>query len=64
MKDNTTEYFDFKNDIEIFEEYTPRPGKSCKLSSSSKFRILQCPQNSVIPDKGQRETCLLNVDGA
>ena len=24
-----------------------RPGKSCKLSSSEKFRILQCPLNSV-----------------
>ena len=38
-----------------------RPGKSCNSSSSGKFRILQCPQNSVIRDKGQRETCVLNV---
>ena len=41
-----------------------RPGKSCKLSSGGKLRILQYPQNSVIRDKGQRETCVLNVDGA
>ena len=38
-----------------------RPGKSCKLSSSGKFRILQCPQNSVICDKERRETCVSNV---
>ena len=30
-----------------------RPGKSFKWSSSGKFWILQCPQNSVIRDKGQ-----------
>ena len=40
-----------------------RPGKSCKSSSRGKLRILQCPQNRVIRDKGQRETCVLNVDG-
>ena len=34
-----------------------RPGKSCKLSSSGKFRILQCPQKR----QRQRETCVLNV---
>ena len=38
-----------------------RPGKSCKLSSSEKFRISQCPQNSVIRDKVQRESSVLNV---
>ena len=38
-----------------------RPGKSCKSSSSGKFWILHCPQNSVIRDKGQRETCILNI---
>ena len=38
-----------------------RPGKSCESSSSGKFRALQCPQNSVIHDKGQRETCVSNV---
>ena len=27
-----------------------RPGKSCKSSSSGKFRALQCPQNSLIRD--------------
>ena len=27
-----------------------RPGKSCKSSSSGKFSVLQCPQNSVIRD--------------
>ena len=41
-----------------------RPGKSCKSSSSGKLRSLQCPQNSAIHEKGQRETCVLNVDGA
>ena len=25
-----------------------RPGKSCKLSSSGKFRVLECPQNRMI----------------
>ena len=30
-----------------------RPGKSFESSSSGKFRTLQCPQNSVICDKGQ-----------
>ena len=29
-----------------------RPGKSCKMSSSGKFRDLQCPQNSAIHNKG------------
>ena len=29
-----------------------RPGKNCKLSSSRKFRDLQCPQNTVTHDKG------------
>ena len=38
-----------------------RPGKSCKSSLSGKFRILQCSQNSVIHNKGQRETSVLNV---
>ena len=38
-----------------------RPGKSCKSSSRGKLRILQCPQNSRIHDKGQRERCILNV---
>ena len=38
-----------------------RPGKSCKLHSSGKFRILQCPQNSMIRVKGQRETCASNL---
>ena len=38
-----------------------RSGKSCKSSSSGKFRCLQCPQNSVIHDKGWRDTCVLNV---
>ena len=38
-----------------------RPGKSCKSSSSGKFRALQSPQNSVIRDKGEREKCALNV---
>ena len=37
------------------------PGKSCKSSLSGKFRILQCPQNSVIRDEGQRETCASNL---
>ena len=46
------------------ERSMARPGKSCKLSSSGKLGILQCPQNSVIRNKGQRETCVLNVDGA
>ena len=30
-----------------FSVCPPRPGKSCKLSSSGKFRDLQCPQSSV-----------------
>ena len=38
-----------------------RPGKSCKLSSSGKFRALQCPQNSVIPHIGWTEMYVLNV---
>ena len=38
-----------------------RPEKSCKSSSSGKLRILQCPQNSVIRSKGQRETYVLNI---
>ena len=38
-----------------------RPGKSCQFSSRGKFRILQCPQNSVIRDKGRRESCELNA---
>ena len=38
-----------------------RPGNSCKSSSRGIFRILQCPQNRVIRDKGQRETYILNV---
>ena len=29
-----------------------RPGKICESSSSEKFSALQCPQNSVIRDKG------------
>ena len=37
-----------------------RPGKSYKSSSSGKFRMLQCPQNSVIRDKDQIETRVLN----
>ena len=38
-----------------------RPGKSCKLSSSGKFKALQCPQNSVIDDNGWTEIYVLNV---
>ena len=38
-----------------------RPGNSCKLSSSGKFKNLQCPQNSVIRDKGWPEIYTLNV---
>ena len=34
------------------EEDEDGPGKSCESSSSEKFRALQCPQNSVIRDKG------------
>ena len=34
------------------EEDWARPGKSCESSSSVKFRALQNPQNSVIPDNG------------
>ena len=37
-----------------------RPGKSCELSSSGKFRALQCPSNSVIRDKGWTEICVSN----
>ena len=36
------------------ENYVPPPttipGKSCESSSSGKFRVLQCPQNSVVCD--------------
>ena len=32
-----------------------RPGKSFKMSSSGKLRVLQCPQNSVIREKGCKE---------
>ena len=38
-----------------------RPGKSCESSSSRKFGPLQCPQNSVIRDKGWMEICVSNV---
>ena len=37
------------------------PEKSCKWSSSGKFRALQCPQNSVICDNGWTERYVLNV---
>ena len=40
---------------------TDRPGKSCISSASRKLRILQRPQNSVIRDKVQRETWVLNI---
>ena len=33
------------------EEDEGGPGKSCKSSSSEKFRALQSPQNSAICDK-------------
>ena len=56
---------DWSKDLSKFSSSTwhslTRPGKSCKLSSSGKFRILQCPQNSVIRDKGQIEICIWNV---
>ena len=35
-----------------------RPGKSCILSTSGKFRILQCPQNTLIRHKGQWDSIL------
>ena len=38
-----------------------RPGKSCKWSSSGKFRALQCPQNSVNCDTGWSKIYVLNV---
>ena len=41
--------------------YYWQSGNSCKLSSRGKFRILQCPQNNMIRDKGQRETCVLTL---
>ena len=43
--------------------HSHRPGKSCILSTNGKLRILQYPQNSMIHDKGQIETCVLNVGG-
>ena len=45
----------------LSNDWHPRPGKSCKSSSRGKLRYLQCPQNSVIRDNGQRETCVSNV---
>ena len=38
-----------------------RPGKSSKSFSSGKLRALQCPQNSMIHDKGWMEICVSNV---
>ena len=32
-----------------------RPGKCCKTSSSGKFKAVQCPQDSVISNKGWTE---------
>ena len=39
----------------------PRPGKRCKISSSGKFREMECAQNSVINDKGSPEICVFNI---
>ena len=47
-------------EVQHVRQNPSRPGKSYKLSSSGKFRILQCPQNSMIRVKGQRETCASN----
>ena len=38
-----------------------RPGKICKSSSSRKFRVVQCPQNSGIRNNGWTEIYVLNV---
>ena len=38
-----------------------RPGKSCEFSSSGKSRVLKCPQNSAICDKGWAEIHGSNV---
>ena len=35
--------------------------ENCILSSGRPLIYLQCPQNSKIPDKGRRETCVFNV---
>ena len=50
-----------ETDVGLAWQIVTRPGKSCKLSSSGKFRALQCPQNSVIRNKGRNGTCALNV---
>ena len=44
-----------------FIETLNRHGKSFNLSSSGKFRAVQCPQNSMIHDKWWPEMCKLNV---
>ena len=41
-------------------EFITRPGKSCESFSNGKFIAMQCPQNSVIRDKIQRETFVSN----
>ena len=48
--------------VQTHSRHVPdRSGKSCKLSSSGKFRALQSPQNSGIFDKKWKEIRVLNV---
>ena len=41
--------------------YICRPGKSCKMSSSGRFKVSKYPQNSVIRDKGRPKLFVLNI---
>ena len=50
-----------ETDVGLAWQIVTRPGKSCKLSSSGKFRALQCPQNSVIRDNRSTKISALNV---